>query len=49
MLVLAREPHDHEEAPLLPETIGPYLRRKEAQERPLRPVPRLVDLRRMAP
>ena len=49
MLVLAREPREHEEAPLLPETVGPYLRHKEAQERPVPPVPRLVDLRRLAP
>jgi len=50
MLFLARAPHEHEEAPLLPETVGPYLRRKEAQERPLPPqAPRLADLRRMAP
>jgi drug/metabolite transporter (DMT)-like permease len=50
MLVLARQPHEHEEAELLPETVGPYLRRKEAQERPLPPsAPRLVDLRRIAP
>jgi drug/metabolite transporter (DMT)-like permease len=50
MLVLARKPHEHEEAPLLPETVGPYLRRKEAQERPFPPtVPRLADLRRIAP
>jgi len=50
MLVLARAPHEHEEAPLLPETVGAYLRRKEAQERPLPPqAPRLADLRRMAP
>ena len=50
MLVLARKPHEHEEAPLLPETVGPYLRHKEAQERPFPPaVPRLADLRRIAP
>jgi drug/metabolite transporter (DMT)-like permease len=49
MLVLARGPHEHEEAPLLPETVGPYLRHKEAQERPVPPVPRLADLRRIAP
>lgn len=49
MLVLARHaPHD-DVAPL-PETIGPYLRRKEAQGRPFPPAaPRLVDLRRVAP
>jgi drug/metabolite transporter (DMT)-like permease len=47
MLVLAREPH--EDAEPLPETVGPYLRRKEAQERPVPAVPRLADLRRMAP
>jgi drug/metabolite transporter (DMT)-like permease len=47
MLVLAREPH--EDAEPLPETVGPYLRRKEAQE-PLPPlVPQIADLRRMAP
>jgi drug/metabolite transporter (DMT)-like permease len=50
MLVLARAPHEHEEAPPLPETVGPYLRHKEAQERPFPPaVPRLADLRRLAP
>jgi drug/metabolite transporter (DMT)-like permease len=51
MLVLARHERDeHEKAPLLPETVGPYLRQKEAQERPLPPpVPRLADLRRIAP
>jgi drug/metabolite transporter (DMT)-like permease len=49
MLVLARPSHQHEEAPLLPETVGPYLRRKEAQERPVQQVPRLGDLPRMAP
>jgi len=47
MLVLAREPH--EEAEPLPETVEPYLRRKEAQELPLQRVPRLADLRRIAP
>jgi len=48
MLVLARVPHV--EAPLLPETVGPYLRHKEARERPFPPAaPRLADLRRMAP
>jgi hypothetical protein len=49
MLVLARPSRAHEEAPLLPETVGPYLRHKEAQERPIRQVPRLGDLPRMAP
>jgi drug/metabolite transporter (DMT)-like permease len=49
MLVLAREPHSHEEAEPLPETLAPYLRRKEAQEEIPRSVPRLADLRRMAP
>jgi drug/metabolite transporter (DMT)-like permease len=49
MLVLAREPHEHEEAEPLPETVEPYLRRKEAQEHPVRPVPRLADMRRQAP
>ncbi len=49
MLVLARAPHEHEVAEPLPETLPPYLRRKEAQERPLQLVPRLADLRRMAP
>jgi drug/metabolite transporter (DMT)-like permease len=47
MLVLAREPH--EQAEPLPETVGPYLRHKEAQERPVPVVPQLADLRRMAP
>ena len=49
MLALAREPQEHSEAPLLPETVGPYLRHKEAQQRPVSPVPRLADLRRIAP
>jgi len=49
MLVLARPLRAHEEAPLLPETVGPYLRHKEAQERPIQQVPRLGDLPRMAP
>jgi len=49
MLVLAREPHGKEHAEPLPETVGPYLRRKEAQEEMPPPVPRLADLRRMAP
>jgi drug/metabolite transporter (DMT)-like permease len=51
MLVLSRHGRDeHEKAPLLPETVGPYLRQKEAQERPLlSPAPRLADLRRIAP
>jgi drug/metabolite transporter (DMT)-like permease len=37
------------EAEPLPETVEPYLRGKEAQERPVAPVPGLADLRRMAP
>jgi drug/metabolite transporter (DMT)-like permease len=49
MLVLARTPDGRGESPLLPETVGPYLRHKEAQERPIRLVPRLGDLPRMAP
>jgi drug/metabolite transporter (DMT)-like permease len=48
MLVLARQPRDHKEAPLLPETVGPYLRHKEAQVSPVRTVPRLADLPRGA-
>jgi drug/metabolite transporter (DMT)-like permease len=48
MLVLARH-GPHEDAEPVPETIGPYLRRKEAQEGTVPPVPRLADLRRMAP
>jgi drug/metabolite transporter (DMT)-like permease len=49
MLVFARH-SPQEEAEPLPETIGPYLRDKEAQEQPLPPsAPRLVDLRRAAP
>jgi len=48
MLVLARHA-PHEDAEPTPETVGPYLRRKEAQDRPVQPVPRLADLRRMAP
>ena len=50
MLVLARHSRPHEEAEPLPETIGPYLRHKEAQAEHFPPlVPRLVDLRRVAP
>jgi drug/metabolite transporter (DMT)-like permease len=49
MLVLARSPREHEAAEPLPETLAPYLRRKEAQVRPFQPVPRLADLRRAAP
>jgi drug/metabolite transporter (DMT)-like permease len=49
MLVLAREPHAHHEAEPTPETLGPYIRRKEAQEYPVQRVPRLADLRRIAP
>jgi drug/metabolite transporter (DMT)-like permease len=50
MLVLARQPRHHVESQPLPETIGPYLRRKEAQKRELPPsAPRLADLRRAAP
>ena len=47
MLVLARDPHEAAEP--TPETVGPYLRRKEAQETVPPPVPRLADLRRIAP
>jgi drug/metabolite transporter (DMT)-like permease len=46
-LLLARE--QHEEAEPLPETIEPYLRRKEAQGDDPLTVARLADLRRMAP
>ncbi len=50
MLVLARAPHRHADVEPLPETVGPYLRRKAAQEEDFpRPVPRLADLRRAAP
>ena len=49
MLVLARAPHGQADAEPLPETVGPYLRRKEAQEGSVRPVPLLADMRRMAP
>src|SRR5262249_11099602 len=49
MLMLARVPHGGKEAEPLPETVGPYLRHKEAQKRPVRPVPQLADLRRIAP
>ena len=49
MLVLAHEPHEHEDAEPLPETVEPYLRQKEAQEYAVRPVPRLADMRRQAP
>jgi drug/metabolite transporter (DMT)-like permease len=49
MLVFARH-SPQEEAEPLPETIGPYLREKEAQEQQLPPTaPRLVHLRRAAP
>jgi drug/metabolite transporter (DMT)-like permease len=48
MLVLAR-PHEQQDAEPTPETLGPYIRRKDAQDRPVRPVPQLADLRRMAP
>jgi drug/metabolite transporter (DMT)-like permease len=47
MLVLARE--HHREAEPLPETLEPYLRRKEAQLGELSTVPRLGDLPRVAP
>jgi drug/metabolite transporter (DMT)-like permease len=47
MLVLARAPR--EDAEPTPETVGPYLRRKEAQERPVALGPQLADLRRIAP
>jgi drug/metabolite transporter (DMT)-like permease len=49
MLVLAREPAQHEDVEPLPETVEPYLRCKEAQEEPPPHVPQLADLRRMAP
>jgi len=49
MLVLARSTRQEKEAPLLPETVGPYLRRKEAQVPLFQPVPRLADLRRAGP
>jgi drug/metabolite transporter (DMT)-like permease len=48
MLVLARHA-PHEAVEPLPETIGPYLRRKEAQREATPFVPRLADLRRMTP
>lgn len=48
-LVLARAPHAHEQVEPLPETVEPYLRHKEAQAREVRPAPRLIDLRRVAP
>jgi drug/metabolite transporter (DMT)-like permease len=48
MLVLAREPS--EEAEATAETADPDVQHRDAQERPLpRPVPRLADLRRIAP
>jgi drug/metabolite transporter (DMT)-like permease len=47
MLVLSRGPQ--EDAEPTPETLGPYLRRKEAQEKIPQLVPRLADLRRIAP
>jgi drug/metabolite transporter (DMT)-like permease len=49
MLVFARHPPRDAVEPL-PETVQPYLRDKEAQERPSpSPAPRLGDLRRIAP
>ena len=49
MLVFARHPPQQDVEPL-PETVGPSLRDKEAQEQPLPPpAPRLADLRRIAP
>jgi drug/metabolite transporter (DMT)-like permease len=48
MLVLARH-SPHAQVEPLPETVGPYLRRKEAQLPPPAVAPRLADLRRMAP
>src|SRR5207302_9754088 len=47
MLVLARHA-PHEDAEPTPETLGPYLRRKEAQEEVPQLVPRLVTLIRVA-
>ena len=47
MLVLARE--HHRDAEPLPETLRPYLRRKEAQQGELPVVPGLADVPRMAP
>jgi hypothetical protein len=49
MLVLARHsPQDEVEE--LPETVGPYIRHKDDQVRPLpAAAPRLADLRRIAP
>jgi drug/metabolite transporter (DMT)-like permease len=49
MLVLSRQPRGRRGPEPLPDTVGPYLRRKEAQERPLPRAPRLSDLRRIAP
>jgi drug/metabolite transporter (DMT)-like permease len=47
MLVLARNPHEEPEP--LPETIAPYIRRKDAQRSTFpSPAPRLSDLRRIA-
>src|SRR5205823_431819 len=48
MLALARHA-PQEDAEPTPETVGPYLRRKEAQEKLPPLVPRLADLRRLAP
>jgi drug/metabolite transporter (DMT)-like permease len=47
MLVLARKPNEHDDAPVLAETVEPYLRQKEAQVSPVRTVPRLADLPRI--
>jgi len=50
MLVLARRPAEQHEADPTPETVDAYLRTKEAQDgSEARPLPRLADLRRMAP
>ena len=49
MLVLARHA-PHKGAEPTPETLGPYLRNKEAQDRPMpASAPQLADLRRIAP
>jgi drug/metabolite transporter (DMT)-like permease len=50
MLVLARKPHEQAVAEPTPETAEAYLRTKEAQDgSEQHPLPRLADLRRMAP
>jgi drug/metabolite transporter (DMT)-like permease len=46
MLLLAREPRPDAEP--IPESLGPYIRAKDAQAVELRPVPKLADLHRLS-